>query len=133
MFFELMASQASMELNKVEIIGFHSAQAVFHPGPDVFCSMNMLGSHGCAGHTSAFRGKQEFRAAVSNEPADQFFAATIIDRSVNEIDTNIEDCIQHLLRLLVGDCRAYRLTAQFHCTKTQSRDLQSGSSQCSFR
>src|SRR5262249_48809121 len=78
MFLELMASQTSMELNQVEIIGLHPAKALFHTGPHISCRVNMLGSHRGPRHTPTFGGEKVLPAnasATSGSLVDDFTAS----------------------------------------------------------
>src|SRR6266851_3615924 len=133
MLLELAASDAAMELDQVEVVGFHSPQAVLDTGTDVLGGMDMLGAHRRVGDASAFGGEKILGAAMRYKTPDQFLAASVVDRGVDEVDARVQHRVEHLLRVMVGNLRPRRRAAQFHRTVAKGCDLEIHATQSSFR
>jgi len=130
---ELAPRDAAMELDQVEVVGFHAPQAILDTGADVLGGMDMLGGHRRVGDAAAFAGEKILGAAMRYETSDQFLAASVVDRGVDEVDACVQHRVEHLLRVMVGHLRPRRRAAQLHRTVAEGCDLEIHATQSSLR
>ena len=103
---ELLAGEAAVELDEVEMVGRQQPQALLDARADVLRGVHVLTAQRRARNAAALRGEHVLRAAVRDEPADQLLAAPVVDRGVDEVDALVEDGAQQRSRLRVAQDRA---------------------------
>jgi len=122
-----------VELQHVEMIGFHASKALLDTGDDVLGGEHMgatlpARSRRRANQTTALAGKVVTVATMRDVAADAFLAQPVIDRRVDIVDPGIKDGIENCIRLVVGDVASTRDTTQLHCAVAEHRHLQPRSS-----
>jgi hypothetical protein len=82
-----------------------------------------------ADRAAALRSQEVLVPAVADVPADEFLAAAVVDRGVDQVDPAIEHRAQEPAGLVVADRRASRLAAQFHGAVAEDGHVGAGPSQ----
>src|SRR5262249_39674025 len=103
---ELLTGQAAVELDYVEMVGAHEAQAVLDSLSNVVCSMHVLGTLRGPGHAPDLGREDVLVAAVCDRCADELLATPVVDRGVDEVDALVEDRVQQRAGFLVAQLRA---------------------------
>jgi hypothetical protein len=100
-----------MELHEIEVIRLQSAETGFHSVADVVGGVDVVGALRCAGDAPALRGEDVLVASVGDRVADDVFAAPVVDRGVDEVDTTIEQRIEQGGGVVVVELGSGRLAA----------------------
>ena len=66
---------------------------------------------------------------MSDELADEFLAAPVVNRGVDKVDPLVEHRVEEAAGIIVADVGTCRLSPQLHGAKAKGRDLQAGPSQ----
>src|SRR5207247_2117357 len=111
---EFPSSQAAVELDEVQVIGPHAAQALLDAGADVLRRVDVLAAHPGAGDTPALRGQEVLGATMGDGRTDPFLTPAVVRRGVDEVDAGVQGGIQHTLGLIVRNLRAGGSAAQLH-------------------
>jgi hypothetical protein len=119
-----------VELEHVEIIGPHPAEALLHARQDIVAGEHMgaglAARSGWGTHQATALARQiVFGAPIPDVAPDAFFAHTIVDRRVDVVDPRVEDGIENDFRLGVRDVTAARSPTELHGAVAQHGDLQS--------
>ena len=126
-----------VELEHVEIVGPHPAEALLHAREDI-----VAGEHVGAGlaarsgrsphQATALAREIVFGTPIPDVATDALFAHAIIHRRVDVVDSRVEDGIENDFRLGVRDVTAARSPAELHGAVAQHGDLQSRPSELPF-
>jgi hypothetical protein len=118
-----------MELHQIQMVGAQRAQAVFDPGPNVGGRVDVRAALGSARDAATFGREHILIAAMRNVFADQFLAAAVVDRRIDEVDALIQNRTQQHARGLIIERWPGRTAAKLHGTEAQWCDVQTSATQ----
>ena len=91
---ELGVRQAAMELHEVEVVRLQQTQRTFDTGADVLGRVEMLAA-GALAYAPALRGEEVLSTSPSDGTTDEIFAAAVVDRRIDEVDTRVEHSVEN--------------------------------------